>query len=364
MKTKTQFFLLFFLTLVSISGCQKESKEVLTYGTYIPHTKDSLNTLSNLDLFNKAEYENETFILATYQKEYSFDCECWQTFQNTIVNYINSYNEKVYLFDTQNQSSKLETLQIDKYTDSTPALYIFKGNKQIGKFTYKNNQDKAIFSDVTGEAMYTRVHKYIEKPVLYETNDLILTNKILNNEDMNVLYIRSSCSDCSYVLPNVLIPYISNSKATKEILYFDLENYYQLAKAVNATEKEKEMYQEIKNKYHLSKIQDETFGYGDGVVPTIQHYQNGKLTDASVFANDKIAQKEDGTFYIKESFYSANRLTSLSYCKNTTYNILEGITIDKDSVAKSANDIVYWPIEKAALYHTPLFVSFLDFYCK
>lgn len=363
MKRKLLIPLLFFVTCSSLVGCSK-SLQPISYGTYITQTTDSLMEISNLDLYNKTQFEGETFILATYQSEYSYDCECWKTYENVIVNYINKYHEKVYIFDAQNQSEMISYLQIDKYNDSTPSLYIFNGANQLAKFTYKNNQDKAIFSDITGEAMHTRIHEYVRRPVLFEVNDQILTTNLKQKDEAVVMFVRSSCSDCSYVLPNILIPYIEKTQFNKEIWYCDLDVYYKLSKAENASERDKEQYQNIKDRYNLSTKNNQTYGYGQGVVPTIQYYKNGVLTDASVYANDTVMQKDDGSFYIKESYYSNERLTSLSYCKNVTNNVLQGMTINKDDVAVSANGYVYWPIEKAAFYHTPLFEAFLDFYCK
>ena len=68
--------------------------------------------------------------------------------------------------------------------------------------------------------------------------------------------------------------------------------------------------------------------------------------------------------YVSRSFYSSERLTSLSYCENVEYNVLEGITLSESDIAKTSTGYIYWLQEKAAVYHTPLLEVFLDYYCK
>ena len=361
MKNKLLFVPLVSLTFVALAGCSNKRVN-LTYGTYLSQSVDSLKAIGDMDIFFRTEYYNETFIVATYQSDYSEDCLCWSTFQQVIVNYMNKYHEKIYLFDTQNDTAK--RLKMDQYQDSTPALYIYHGKKQLAKFTYKNSRDKTIFSDLSAEPMHEKIHKFVNKPGLYEVNDEYLSNNLSKMEEAITLFIRGSCSDCTYALPNVIIPYFEVNELSKEILYFDLEDYYTLQRLNDSTEEEKAQYQQIKDKYQLSESANKTFGYSNGVVPTMQYYKKGILKDASVLFNDEVSQKEDGSYYLSNSFYSEDRLTSLKYLDGVKNNVLKGMDIKSDEVVVTPSGYTYWSQEKAAVYHTPLLEAFLDYYCK
>ena len=359
MKNKLILVPVISLAFAVLTGCT-DKKAILTFGTYIEQSLDTLEPLDTSDMLSKA-YSEETYILATYQGKYSNECLCWSTFQNVIVNYMNKYHEKVYLFDTNNCGDLQVDLGIEEYRDSTPALYIFCGKEKLASFTYKKNRDKTIFSDLKAEAMYERIHKTIREPILFEVNDDYLSSNINISNEIVTLFIRSGCPDCSYSLNNVIIPYINKEAIRKEILFFDLESYYQKTAISSYTGV---TYHEIKNKYGLSESGNQIYGYGNGYVPTIQYYRRGVLKDASVFFNDEISQNEDGAYYVSRSFYSNERLTSLSYCKNIEYNVLEGITLSENDIAKTSSGHAYWLQEKAAVYHTPLLEAFLDCYCK
>ena len=356
MKKKLALLLVSPLLFTSLTACQVE-KSVLTYGTYLETNINQLEKISNFDLYWRAETFKETFILATYQSEYSEDCLCWSTFQNVITNYINTYHEKVYLFDTSNEDIALKNYQIDGYKDSTPALYIFKGKKQLAKFTYKKDGDKAIFNDTTAEAMYTRVHKVINKPVIYEVDDAFLDKSLKEKDQSVTLFVRAGCSDCLYALPNVLIPYINKHNINKEIWYFDLQNYYDLAKKEDASEEEKAQYPAIKNKYELSENSNQTYGYLEGVVPTIQYREKGVLKDAAVCFNDVVSEKEDGSFYISNSFYTEERIPNLKYYNGKP---LKDMVIQGG--LKTPTGYCYWNQDDAIKVHQPIFEAFLNYY--
>ena len=186
MKNKLILVPMISLAFVALTGCA-DKKVNLTYGTYLPQNVESLKAIGDMDIFFRTEYYNETFIVATYQSDYSEDCLCWSTFKQVIVNYMNKYHEKVYLFDTKNDTA--ERLKMDRYQDSTPALYVYHGTKQLAKFTYKNSQDKTIFTELNAETMYERIHKHVSKPGLFEVNDEYLSNNLSKMDEAITLFI-------------------------------------------------------------------------------------------------------------------------------------------------------------------------------
>ena len=358
-KNKALLLIIAPLLLTSLSACKREESKIrLTYGTEMQVNLSSLKELSNDELLVKTRDEKEVFLLAVYQGEYSTDCLCWTTFKNVIVNYMNHFNRLVYLYNAQNQDESLKHLKIEKVNQSTPYLYIFNGNEKLASFSYSNAKDKAMFEDRKGEKLKERVDKVVNKPLLYYIHPEAVEQ---NSDDLLVLFIRNGCGDCKYVLPNVVIPYVSSHNLDKGIRVVDLQYLYDLQ---NEPTTSGMPYDGMKDRCQLSEDSNETFGYKKGVVPTIQYYKEGELTDASVFFNDEVAQKEDGSYYISNSFYSEERLTSLHYVDNVETKVLKGMALPSEDVIKTESGYMFWSQEKAASYHTPLLTAFLDTYCK
>ncbi len=363
MKKKIVLSLIAPLLFVSLISCNNDKEKVhLTYGTEMQETLFTMKELTNDELLNKAKDEKEVFLLAVYQGEYSEDCMCWATFENVIVNYMNLFNRLVYVYNAQNQDDSLKELKIAKLDQSTPSLYVFNGEKKLASFSYNNVKDKAIFEDKKANTINERVNKVVDKPLMYYIHPEQVEQSAKGNSDgFLVLYIRNGCGDCKYVLPNVIIPYIYSHKLNVGIRIVDLQKLYD---EQNNDETGALPYDSMKDNCQLSEIGNETYGYGKGVVPTIQYYKEGNLTDVSVFFNDELDQKEDGTYYVSNSFYSEERLTSLKYVSNVEIKVLKGLVIPSEDVITTNWGYSFWAQEKAAQYHTPLLEAFLDTYCK
>ena len=318
-----RIILLPLLLLPLLSSCSSKENLALRYGTMI-NIKNSfgLKELSNQELLIKTRDEKEVFLLAVYQGQYSETCGCWETFENVLVNYINKYHEMVYLFNAQNISDSLLDLKIEKIEQSTPYLYVFNGKKTVAKFTLNNNRDKAIFEDISGQAMYTRVHKVVKAPSLYYVDDEYLSS-LPSEQESVVMFMRNGCSDCKYTLSDVLLPYITHNKLKKDIFLFDMQSYYDISRSETASEEEKTVYQNLKNRYGLSEEGSNKFGYQNGVVPTIQYRKQNTVQDAAIYFNDVVSKKDDGSFYISNSYYSQERQ---SQCKYAFPNVLKGMT--------------------------------------
>lgn len=362
MKKKLLPLLVLLLVPFGISACSS-SKASLTYGTYIKSEPDSLKELSTTELKNKATEDKEVFLLAVYQDKYSDDCLCWNTFKNVIANYSNTYHEVVYTFNAYNQDIELKKLNIEKREDSTPLLYIFNGEKLITKFSYGNSQDKAIFEDLKGEAMNTRIHRKVNKPTMYHVNEEWLDENYTKTEELCLLFFRNKCGDCKYVMPNVIIPYIYSHNIKKQLYVFDIQPLYDLITKDGRTDKDAlARYQALKEKYGLSEAGNPTYGYQNGVVPTIQYVKNGKLEDASVYFNDSLGRKDTTSFYVLESFYSEERLPNLKYLKGMSKEqaVIEGKPAK--AVINAADGTIYWNQSEADQYHRPLLEAFLKYY--
>ena len=363
MMKKSLCLLTVILTLPFLSSCQKEKvieKVYLTYGTCIETRISDLPELDNDTLLEKTR-SDEVFLLAVNQGQYSENCLCWSTFLNVIEKYVNAYNEKVYLYNAQEQTDEMKDLRIKKINQSTPMLYIFKGKDQIASFSYSNKKDKTIFSDITGNEMNERVHQYIKAPKMFYVDEKYIDEEMPKMRSSTLLFMRSGCDDCKYVIPNVIIPYFNSYATMHDFLLFDMQSYYDQQKQQEDGSKP---YDNLKEKYQLSENNGNLLGYQQGVVPTIQYYKSGELIDSAVFFNDVVAKKEDDSYYISDSFYSEERLTSLHYLNNVQNKVLKGMSLNADEVATTPSGYAYWLQEKAAIYHTPLFKAFLDYYVK
>lgn len=355
------------LTISLLSSCKEsikpEDRPYLTYGSNI--YVDSINDLKEInsaELLAKTRDENELFLLAVYQGDYSKDCLCWTTFKNTIMNYVNIYYNNVYLFNAQEQTEALLNLKIEKLNRSTPYLYIFNGQKTLAKFSYANKKDQMIFEDATAVTMDKRISKVVNRShLIYTYSDYIdhLSDKL----DSVVLFMRNGCGDCRYVIPNIVIPYINEKRINKNIYLFDMQDVYDNSKKEDASEEEQASYQQLKDTYGLSVEGNATYGYGKGVVPTIQVRRGKQVRSAAVYFNDEVSKKEDGSYYISDSYYTEKRISSLEYLEGKTDfpTILKDMTLN-DGVLENGMGGYYLSQNIANVYHKPIFESFLDYY--
>ena len=366
MKRKILVISLLPIAFSLLTGCSGGGT-LLTYGTYLKQDINTLQELSNDELYEKAFNENETFLLATYQGNNSISCLCWQTFETVIANYMNKYHEKVYVYNAHVQNEDLKALNIALLKDdSAPYLYIFKGKKKLAGFSYNSNTDKTIFSDVSCAPMYNRVHKFIRKPKMYYVDDDFLSSNLKGEDEAMVLYIRSKCGDCKYALPKVIIPYINSHNIKKDIWVLDMQPYYEISNNPEATEIEKALYENLKGRHELTASSNEKFGYRDGVVPTIHYYKKGVVTGAAVYFNDVLSVKEDGTVYISDSFYAHERMNYLTYLVDYHDACIakDRVLTQDEYVVIPGGDTYYRAQGKAAAFYTPIWNKFLDYYLK
>ena len=363
MKKSRLLSLLIPLVFSNLASCGSSSTpKQLTYGTMITQEVTALKELSNTELFDKGYNEEETFILAAYQGEYSKDCTCWDPFKNLITTYMNRYHECIYLFDAQAQDDDASGFKIRKLQSSTLYFYVFKGHKKLAEFANNNQKFEEMFNSV--EELYKGIHKQVSAPNLYYVDDEYLKENLAKEEQSIVLFARRTCGDCKYVIPNVILPYINSHEIKKNIYLFDMQDAYDISRNETATDEEKAYYQGIKDYYGLSVSGNETYGYKTGVVPTMSYYEKGVVKDTTVFFNDAIDQRSDGTFYVSESYYSEERLPNLNYLKNkkASDSILVGKSIENQDINQTSGGAYYWSQSAAAKVHKPLLLAFLDYY--
>ena len=334
---------------LSVSGCHTTVGMKLTYGTYIS-TADSANNdatkISYSELASRMDaegaYHNENFLLTIAPTN---GCVCWAKFQAVLKQFIKETHYLVY------------QINIDEFGDNNFGLNFEEGHVSFAIIRNGNIVKQYMSNSIleSTEALKSEVAKFVRSPDLYYVDEPFLNEAIKTGTTTLVQYIRKSCSDCNYVDPNILWPYLNINNLKTEMYVIDIDYLYK-------TKDESTDYQNFKNNYLLSNVFNEDFGYETGYVPTFQYYERGKLKSASVFFNDEVA-KVGEEFKVVKSYYTEERLPKLEYAQNVEVNVLKGLTLQEDDLL-AFNGNYYWKQAKATEYHKPLLEAFLKTYTK
>lgn len=353
MKKQLLFFLLTPMMLTSITGCTSKSGVKLTYGTYITEAENQSSyarVISRDDLALRmdanSKFNNENFMLVVAPTN---GCLCWANFQPILKEFVSQTHYLVY------QISVDELQSGDTYGINFKQGHVSMAIIKEGKI-YKQYISSPIFDSLN--AFKAEVDKYVSAPNLYYVSKDQLDAEIKGkHEPVLVNYVRETCSDCQYSLPKSLYPLANNNTFKVKMLIFDLDPF-----RADANE-----YASIKMEYHLSNKLDTTFGYGDGVVPTIHYYERGDIKDATVYFNDEV-NLVDGEYKVTKSFYTETRARNLNYLTGVKTPVLQGLTLNADDVSvydltEYGMGIMYgWKQESADKYHKPLFDAFMKKY--
>ena len=356
MKRKNTLFLGILVSISSLTGCgQKETKLPINIGTKLDQIKELKREVDLTALLSSKI--GEGVLLATYSKAMSSGCSCWTGFKEEVANkYIKNHNVPIYFFDTDKLSdTTIKKYNIAKLTASDPIFYLFKDGKRVKSYRY--GSANSIFSYSKFEKEMSKMLDVPESFKLYyvDEDDLFDASKNHINDAKTVLFTeRNACSDCSYILPNYIVPYVKSHDLKQDILIMDIQEY-------NWNGNNSEDYKGIINKLQLSEASNATFGYGRGYVPTIQYYENGEVKDASVTFNDSLESNGDN-YKVSQSYYTEERLQNLNFLKNSQVEnkVLFGLDVP---AADTDPNYHFWTHEAASKYHTPILEAFLNTYC-
>ena len=345
---------LFVLTILgsTLTGCNQggnssNSKVYLSYGSKYDTGATALTSASVEEKINN----EESFLLALCPgAEENVTCSCWRTFSYLIDEYVKNNDRIIYKIDVY----RMEKYGIKAPENQDPGFAIFENGKLKKQYIYTTKNTPTYFTNK--DALKDFIDDISSMPRMIYINDEQYQAKLTNKENFAMSVVRKGCSDCKYVLPNVIDPYFKNNKVNKDLYLLDIED---LDHYHRDTDEEKATYQAYKDSLGLSESTNALYGYTTGVVPTTFIYENGKIVDGNVFFNDSVSQKEDGTYYISESYYTEERVKNLKY----TNTVLEGKTLSEDEIAKYG-EYVYLPSTSGAVYHTPIMNEFLNYYFK
>ena len=338
------------MLLAGLSGCTNMAATgmKLTYGTYLTTEDENVTDAKEIDFADLSlrmeagnQYAQENFILVIAPTN---GCSCWTTFKPVLKKFISETNYLVY-------QMKVTDFGEEKYglifKEGYVSLSIIKGGKIIKSYL---SGGTSVFESV--DALKAEMNKYVMAPELYYVDGEFLNDYRKTDEQFLVAYVRCNCSDCNYSTPKALWPFAYAHHFKTKMYVYDMQDLYDSGN--------KEDYQEFKDVHYLSDKLSEEFGYGNGVVPTVQYYDRRVLTDATVFFNDTV-EKVGDEYKITKSFYSSKRLENIRYAANIKEPVLEGLTIPASDVVEGSWG-VSWIKEKAFGYHKPLFDAFMNMY--
>ena len=376
MKKKLPLFLLSF-SLLPLASCNPslESVErvVIDYGTIrfddqeINATKKSHMEQIDLGTLNDMISNKGNFVLLLGN---TFDCSCWTAFHNDVLApYL--LEEHIYLpwISYEDGSKALADLGAE-ISASHETLMIFKE----GKIAYQHTT-----SDVNSlwvkdaKTFRSWMNERIEAPRLLTINKDQLDAKYAGSADFSIVFSRSTCPDCSFLVDHDIKTYfaanIKETKIPENYLYLlDCDvvgirkvkgedgKTYSPSSGDEANEYEKAAYSQwvnFKSEYGLSYSESNPVGWDEGYVPAIYHiHPNGKdktgdvIDYSGVFYNETVKDN-----VITSSYFSSSRLESLGdtvldYLSNSSleHKVLEGLSLDATKTKHEALQTYEQPI--------------------
>ncbi|MBO4285865.1 MAG: hypothetical protein J5880_00850 [Bacilli bacterium] len=322
-----------FVTLFSLSsllGCSSSSKERLTFGTL--YHEEAIE-IDNDTCYSKKDTEN--FILATYGDT---TCGCWVYFSR-VLDHLAKYDHVLtYKMSNDQIDDRLNEFGIKNSND--PAFYIIANKKLVRRAFYTDNS--TLFTDEN--VLLDTIKETINLPYIYLINEEQIKTEVVDKGGI-IYYMRSSCPDCTYCMPNVVMPHLKNWVSDNCVYAFDMDPI---------RKNEPDRYQTFKDDHYLSNKYNATYGYGDGVVPTFQVYKDGELIDAAVYGNDVITDRK-----ITTSFYDDERSNHLHYISNLIRKSLSDVTLSDYEL----NSDGQWKDREAQKqYYEPFIEAFFDYY--
>ncbi len=346
--------LLLFPLLISplISGC--DSKPIQGDFLVGNYSASSIE-ITTSELSAKLLVEHDTFFLSTHKGE---SCICWTDFQNVLTTYNEQTKEDgdeyvpFFSYDTTSYETGLKIPGIDEVMSGYVDFYVIIEGEIVEKYSKSAKKDYQFFDDVA--TFKSTIEKYMKaKPipnyayVSYDYARAHLINK--DNNEFILLTIRSGCGDCSYLLLNVLTPWLVKNGSKIPVYLCDIERY-----------KDTKEYDDIRHNLKITEASD-LLGYDVGRVPTYQYWKNGQLMDAGVYGNDFFVKDEEtNKIKISKSYFDGTR--DLKY---TDINLIEQFNaLDTIDASIKPDGTYYLNIKKEADFHDPLLIAFLSYYCK
>ena len=332
----------------------------LDYGTIRKETIRDVRDLKGLsydELASKIAHK-DSFALAIYNDS----CTCWSNFSPILTDFINETNINVEHMDVDELVDRDNDFGLHKVKADLPGLALFSRGKLVRQALYLQVDNKPIFTQ------YKKLKEFFENntiaPKMYYVEKEVLDEKIANGEEFNLYIARKECPDCQNANYNVLYSYSDSLTTVNENLYiFDIQEYYANTTAKNAdgsrkySDEQVQYYQEIKDTYGLSTVNNPILGFGTGSVPTFQRRKGNEISDMVVVFND-YPNKENNTI---ASYFTEARIEKMPFLKDTTLEVnLDGKSISGEQIS----DWGSYKYTYEETYHYPILKLFLQTYVK
>ena len=302
----------------------------------------------------------ESFLLVNVP---SFSCLCYSQFRdNCLLPYMKEHNLQIYLMRQSEleEQKKADRYGIDIVTD--PAIAIFSNGKLL---TQKEAKTGDPFHDSYADFSSWMNQRVASFPKMLYVNDRQLDALYSGNDPFLIYYARFSCSDCSYFQTNFLTDYLKKREKPLSSAYL-IDCDQEGIRALNGEYNEGQ-WNAYKQSHGLAYSEENPAGYNGGYVPTLMRIspndgkKKGEVIQAmDVFLNDSYEKKEDGSYFISDSYFDEDRLETpaLSYLKNSSVSqkVLKGMNLGQYESEMPYS--VYQ--EKMAPYHEAIAKVFLD----
>lgn len=332
----------------NLSGCSNNEKVDILFGDM--HA-ESMSTISYGVLKEKVD-SKENFMLTV---QYSDNCGCWSESKPLIERYIKEKHVNVYHIKLEELDGNNNRFGIDIISGNV-TFAIFKDGQVKSSTTTKEDSLKIYDSFVS------YVESVIQLPKIYFVNQDDVNGLYSNGEKNIVYFARNGCGDCSYLNGSGLKSWSEATKDySKKIYILDCdkvpERYKEDGKTVDPVK-----WQNFKHKYGLSNLNNPTYGYDTGYVPTFLLVQGDGTTtnyiSGCVAFNDKVEKAEDGNYYVTNSYYTEERLPNLQYVDSSVKTkVLKGMKLESGVID---NGYPYWNHPDAEAYHNVFLEKFLN----
>lgn len=359
MKRFGLFTLTLSLATLTLVGCDANAaKTPLIHGAQ----NGSLTTISYEQLSAKVSGE-ENFIMFSIPKS---NCTCWTSFRDSILKpYMSSKHLRVFIvpfmeyYDDDNQ--KLDTYGLT-INSSSQSLGIYKDG-QI-KVSREYNSTHKIWQSVDSFAKY--IDELTIAPSIIDITLASFSALYEQDKNFSVFYYDDS-PESIYFRQNVIKPYGLSHLEQKVPLY----GVYTEAIGIKLNQNGSYnaiQWEQFKDEYGISSVNNPTWGWGSGFFPTLQYVEpdgvnhNGAIIKAqTTYLNDILTETESSAYQVVDTFYDASRVAALSYLASFSgTKVLTNLIIPITDVTISEATPV-WTFAKATVYHNPLVNAFIDY---
>lgn len=283
-------------------------------------------------------------------------CVCWSIFGETIRRYLSASDVLMYGIQSDEFNGGHETYGLNVVSDEETIAIFADGAVRFQKTT-SGSSDEWTGYDSFSSWMRERVHR---SDMLYVSASQ-LEGLFKGADSFVVGFLRNSCPDCSYLSDHFLKTYNALDRNVSYVIECD-------AVGIRYDEDgnyDKTLWQSFKDRYGLSEQGNAIFGYGPGYVPAFYEYGPGDeaasaIMDGDVYVNDFLTEKENGDYYVSQTFFTEERVAALPFLtddSSVATKVLLGLEVPSSDVEHGA-----WKHEAAAEYHDPLIRAFLDYY--